>query len=78
MGFTLLSDCSFQIGLDSSDFFLFVSYARNPRRYEAHGAGQHFKKNYELPCIALVFKSEHKVGSPASTHWSFLIFFNCA
>ncbi len=28
-----------------------------------HAAGQHVKKNYELPYIALVSESEHKVKS---------------
>jgi hypothetical protein len=60
MGLTLLSHCSFQIGLDSSDFPFFVSGARNPRRHEVHAAGQHFKTNYKLPYIVLVSEPEHQ------------------
>ena len=51
--------------------FLFVSGARNQRRHKVHGAGQLFKKIYEIPCIALVFDSEHKAKSSGRSRTKF-------
>jgi hypothetical protein len=51
--------------------FLFVSGARNQRRHKVHGAGQLFKKIYELPYIALVFESEHKAKSSGRSRTKF-------
>jgi hypothetical protein len=36
-----------------------------------HGAGQLFKKIYELPYIALVFESEHKAKSSGRSRTKF-------
>ena len=61
IGFTLLSDCSFKIGLDSSDFsFLFQAQETKggtrciARLHEVYAA-----RGVLLPCIALVFDSDH-------------------
>ncbi len=51
--------------------FLFVSGARNPRRLEVHAAGQHFKKNYELPYIVLVAEPEHNAKSSGRSRTKF-------
>jgi hypothetical protein len=71
---TVVLHCSFQIGLDSSDFSFMFSGARNPRRHEVHAAAQPFKKNYELPYIVLVSEPEHKAKLSGSSRTNLMEF----